>query len=272
MKKKALTRRVVWGFMGAVMASLLAPPIASADSVDLSTWTAESYPAVSGFGAGVWTVSAGGDTVTQSVNGQPTLFFSDFDAMGTDVRGTIRVTGSDDDFMGFVLGFDPGDTSSSGADYLLIDWKGANQDFDFGNPSTTPGGLAPAGLAVSRVTGVPTADEFWQHTNYASHTGGGLTELARGTNLGATGWARNTDYVFRFVFHGSQLQVYVDDVLELDIAGSFSNGRIGFYNFSQAGVVYSAFTVEDAPPIPEPATLSLLGVGMAAIAVRRRRC
>lgn len=272
MKDNALIHRVVWGFMGAVLASLLAAPMASAAPVDLNTWNPESYPAVSGFGAGVWTVSAGGGTVTQSVNGQPTLFYSDFNAMGTDVRGTIRVTGSDDDFIGFVLGFDPGDTSSSGADYLLIDWKGADQNFDFGTPSTTPGGLAPAGLAVSRVTGVPTADEFWQHTDYASHTGGGLTELARGTNLAATGWARNTDYEFRFVFHATQLQVYVDNVLELDIAGSFSNGRIGFYNFSQAGVVYSAFTVDPAPPIPEPATLSLLGVGMAALAARRRWC
>lgn len=215
--------------------------------VDLNTWTAESYPAVAGFGAGVWTVAPGGGTVTQSVNGQPTMFFSDFTVFNTQVSGQINVTGGDDDFIGFVFGFDPGDSANPNADYLLVDWKRGNQNFNFGAPSCTPGALAPAGLAVSRVTGLPTADEFWGHTDFDDMTcsplGDGLTELARGINLGGTGWASNTVYTFDFTFNATTFEVYVDGALEISIAGSFANGRLGFYNFSQAGVVYNAFTL-----------------------------
>ena len=126
------------------------------------------------------------------------------------------------------------------------------------------------------MTGVPTADEFWQHTDYSSHTGGGLTELARGTNLGSTGWVLGTEYEFEFVFLPGSLQVFVDGVLELDVTGTFADGRMGFYNFSQAGVTYSAFTQEEATaPIPEPTTLiiwSLLAtLGLSFYRRRRRR-
>ncbi len=247
---------------------------ANAATVDLRTWSAESYPAVSGFGAGVWTPSATGASVLQSVNGQPTLFVSDFDTFGTDVRGTIRVNpGGDDDYVGFALGFSPGDTTAAGADYLLVDWKQGTQAFNFGAPSNTPGSTAARGLAVSRVTGVPTADEFWGHVNFDTDTAGAVTELARGATLGSTGWAGNQDYVFRFVFQPTRLQVYVNDGLEMSVDGNFANGRMAFYNFSQSGVTYSAFTVDPAPPVPEPGTwaLSLLGLGLLAWHRRGRR-
>lgn len=255
--------------------------IASAAPVDLNTWTAESYPAVSGFGAGNWAVNGGGSSVFQSVNGQPTLFYSDFNAFGTLATGKIKVSssGGDDDYIGFVLGFRPNDTTNSTANYLLVDWKKVNQSFDFGEPSTTPGSTAYAGLAVSRVTGIPTADEFWGHTNFTTHTGGGLQEIARANTLGSTGWVHDTEYEFAFDFGPSNLDVYVDDVLQLSIAGSFLNGRLGFYNFSQASVTYSAFTLDSGTypdpgpgpgPVPEPATLLLLGLGLAGLTSMRR--
>lgn len=232
--------------------------------VVLNPWTAESYPAVAGFGAGVWTTAADGSSVIQSVNGQPTMFYSDFNAVNSDITGTIRVSGSDDDYIGFALGFMPGDTSNATADYLLVDWKRGTQPYNFGTPSNiTPGTTAPAGLAVSRVTGLPTADEFWGHTNFATENpAGGLEELARGNTLGSTGWAQNTDYNFRFVYQTNRLQVFVNDGLEMDISGSFSDGRLAFYNFSQAGVTYSAFNTEPAPTVPVPAAAWLFGSGL----------
>ncbi len=221
-------------------------PTSAQVPIDLTSWTQESYDAVSGFGAGVWTVSGGGTSVQQSVNGQPTLFYSPFDAFNTQAEGEIVAELGDDDFIGFVLGFDPGDSTNPNADYLLVDWKSGTQAFNFGAPSCTGGSTAQAGLAVSRVVGVPTADEFWGHVDLDGSCSGPeskVTELARATNLGSTGWAADQTYSFRFELTATQLRVFVDGSLEIEIAGLFSNGRFGFYNFSQANVTYSAYTV-----------------------------
>lgn len=262
-----------------LLMSLLVPASAQ-DPVDLSTWAAESYPAVAGFGAGVWTVAGDNLSVFQSVNGQPTLFQSDFTAFNTTFEGKIKVeTTGDDDFIGFALGFDPGDTSSSSADYLLVDWKQGDQSFNFGSPSCTPGSFAPKGLAVSRVTGIPTADEFWGHTNFdtpaCSDLSNGLQELQRGLTLGGTGWVDNTEYEFKFEFNPTSLRVFVDGVLEIDIAGTFADGRIAFYNFSQSDVRYSGFTVAplavdveiDIKPGSFPNSINLGSKGSVPVAI-----
>lgn len=263
-----------------IRAALIAVPFSASVAaaqvpVDLNSWTQQSYPAVAGFGAGVWNVAANGESVTQSVNGQPTMFASDFNAQGTEVKGRIQVnTQDDDDFIGFALGYHLGDITNSASDYLLVDWKQGTQYFDFDSPSNTPGSTANNGLAVSRVTGIPTADEFWGHTNFAQNAAGGLAELARGTTLGSTGWATGTTYEFRFVFLPNLLQVFVNDVMELNINGQFNDGSMAFYNFSQADVTYSAFTVKQVTTTPEPASIALMAAGLLVISglvARRKR-
>lgn len=245
------------------------------DPVDLITWTPESYPAVSGFGAGVWTVAGDGLSVFQSVNGQPTLFCSDFLAFDTKVEGKIVVTGTDDDYIGFALGFQPGDTSNANADYLLVDWKRNDQPFNFDSPSDTPGSTAYRGLAVSRVFGIPTADEFWGHLNFdhtSSDLSNGLQELQRADTLGNTGWVIGQEYVFTFQFSASSLKVSVDSVAEIDITGSFNNGRLCFYNFSQAEVTYSGFETTrlveiDIKPGSDPNCFNADGHGVIPVAI-----
>lgn len=238
--------------------------------VDLSAWQAQSYPVISGFLPGKWTVAADGNSVTQSVNGQPTMYASDFMAQGTEVTGKIRVNGNpwDDDFIGFALGYNIGDIANPAANYLLVDWKRETQSGDSKEYPTT----AKKGLAVSRVTGIPMADEFWGHIDFAGHTGGGLEELARGLTLGNTGWSPNTWYSFRFVFLPDLLEVFVDDVKQVSVSGAFSNGSMAFYNYSQEGVTYSAFTVRQVSTVPEPSTVLLLATGLlATVFVARRR-
>lgn len=245
--------------------------------VNLNTWTAESYPAVAGFNPGIWTVAPDGSSVLQSVNGQPTFFYSDFSAQGTTVTGRIRVNqgAGDDDFIGFALGFNPGDATNAGANYLLIDWKELDQDFNFGAPSASPGGAAPRGLAVSRVTGIPDADEFWQHDNLnGTPAGSGLEELARGATLGNVGWVEGQEYEFAFAFGPNNLVVSVDGVEQFNLVGAFGDGRMGFYNFSQQDVRYSAFEVDPGPfpgRVPEPGALPLVVASLLGVYLSRRR-
>ncbi len=265
--------------LAAILATTISVGAAGAATVDLTSWTTENYPAVSGFSGASWDVAADGSSVLQTVNGQPTIFYGGFSSFGLETTGKIEVTtGNDDDFVGFVLGFDAGDTSSATADYLLIDWKQATQSFDFsgGTANSTVGSQAPAGLAVSRVTGIPTADELWGHDNQVGNTNGGLVELARANTLGSTGWADNTEYEFSFDFGPNNLVVEVDGVEQFDLAGSFTNGSFGFYNFSQNAVRYSAFETNEGSfpsPVPLPASLPLLLVtlGGMGLAVRRRK-
>ena len=252
--------------------------IAASTPVNLNGWVAESYPAVTGFGAGVWKVQGGGSSVFQSINGQPTMFVGDFNTFGSKVNGKINSSGGgDDDYIGFALGYRHGGTTNLSANYLLIDWKRGTQSFDFGAPSSSPGGSAPAGLAVSRVIGIPDADEFWQHKNLTGTAAlSGLVELQRGATLGNIGWVAGTDYEFTFDFGPNNLQVFVNGAKQLDISGSFQNGPMAFYNFSQAGVTYSAFSVDAGsfpppPPVPEPGSLALMIGGLAWLALCRQR-
>ena len=218
--------------------------VAQAADVNLSGWTEETYPTVTGFSDPIWVLEGGNLAVKQTVNAQPTMFFSDFNAQGSTIEGVIEVqTTGDNDYIGFALGFEAGDASDTGADYLLVDWKQGFQTFNFNNAQSCPaGGDALEGLAVSRVTGIPTADEFWQHNDAGCNTDGGVEELQRGDTLGATGWADNTPVTFKFQFTATNLKVFVDGTLELDVDGVFPDGRIAFYNFSQPNVRYSAFT------------------------------
>jgi hypothetical protein len=223
---------------------------ALAGPVDLSTWTAQHYSP----GAGNWVLQPGNTSVLQTLNGAPTVFLSNQSALGTDIQGNVRVTTtSDDDFIGFVLGFSAGDFSNAAADYLLIDWKQSSQSG------------AAVGLAVSQVTG--TGGDFWTHTN-------GVTELARGATLGSTGWVDNVGYTFGFTFTPTNLQVSVNGVQQFNIAGNFSDGNFGFYNASQSNVLYSGFTQDTIPGgVPDSGTTAgLLGVGLLGlVALSRRR-
>lgn len=233
--------------LATIVAPFLAPALAAQTTVDLSSWSSETYDA-SGFGDGLWTPAPDGSSVVQSVNGDPTFFVGDFSTANTIVEGKIEVlsSGGDNDLIGFAIGFQPGDTTNPAADYLLIDWKQGTQGYDFGDPSCTPSSTSDVGLAISRVTGIPTADELWGHENFdatCSDLANGVVELQRATNLGSTGWSTGQEYTFRFEVSTSRVTVYVDGNQELDVFGTFPDGRICFYNFSQANVEYSAFTL-----------------------------
>ncbi|WP_051882257.1 hypothetical protein [Parvularcula oceani] len=221
-------------------------------AVDLSTWAAD--------GQGTWNLAPDANSVVQTQNGIPGIFFNGEDSQGQSLSGTIEVqqTG-DDDFIGFVLGYNAGDIGSEDVNYILIDWKQRDQSFY--------GEVAPAGLAISRVTGVlDNGPGAWWHD-----PSDGVEELARATNLGSVGWEDNTVYEFDLVFTDSLIQVFVNDILEISLEGSFMNGSFGFYNYSQANVRYGALTQAVVDPIPLPGAAAFMLTGLGAAAFGRRR-
>lgn len=242
----------------ALSASLLiGSGVANAALIDLSTWEHD--------GNGTWaTQGVNNDSVLQSINGQPTVFFENgSNARDTAISGNIQVgSTSDDDFVGFVLGYQNDELSSASADYWLVDWKQGNQSYG--------GSTALAGLALSHVTDGSVENYFWGH-----HTG--IDEIARGSNLGSTGWVVGTTYSFDIIHTASLIQVKVDGNVELSVSATtagvseFNDGAYGFYNYSQNNVLYSGLEerVIITNSVPEPTSLAILSLGLIGFASRK---
>ena len=236
------------GKLSTVVSLSMAAHFASASvvPVDLTGWVSE--------GSGNWTVAADNNSVFQSQNGQPTVFFeSGTTSQGQALSGQITVeTTGDDDFIGFVLGYSTGELSSG--DFWLIDWKQGDQ------------GTALVGLSLSYVGTGAIGSDFWSHS-------APVNELQRASNLGSTGWADNTTYDFDLVFTSSLIQVYVDDVLEINYSGVFSDGAFGFYNYSQGSVRYAGLTTQDSNNFTEasaPGSLLVFTLAMFSLYQRRK--
>ncbi len=243
----------------------LAGTMALAAPIDLTPWT-ERGPAANGN----WTVAPGGASVSQSVNGDPTFFVSPGSFQNTTFRGTIEIfTTSDNDYAGFVMGFNGPASTGNDMNFVLLDWREATQ--------SSGGYTAQEGFALSRVNGTITnyLPGFWGHTDSTE-----FDVLA--TDFGTTrGWEPNTVYNFEILYQENRIRVDLSGgafgagQTVFDVTGTFPAGSFGFYNYSQASVRYSGIT-EDAAPlpsesIPEPATVGLVGAALAALAFSRRR-
>lgn len=241
-----------WFVRLAACALAVVPAAAMAASVNLSGWRPEGA-------GGHWVLQAGNTAVRQTLNGAPTVFYSDFNSFNRVLRGTVSVaTGTgDDDFIGFVLGFTPGDLTSTTGNFLLIDWRQSGQG---------TGCQGSAGLAVSQVTaGLSGGDGAW------CHNAQGVSELQRAATLGNSGWVAGRSYDFEFAYNAIGLTVWVDGIQQLSIAGNFADGRFGFYNNSQKSVTYSG--VSNATALPEPSSwaMMMLGFGLLGATLRHRR-
>jgi len=241
-----LPRKSLMALLVIALTAFTIPIAAAADPVDFSTWTVHDQP-YTGNGMsdpGDWVIDPSGLSVVQLVNGRPTFFASPHPVDGYRITATFQTPAVDNDFFGVALGFTP-----TASEYLLIDWRQSFQDIEWGEGTGPVNGIA--GLAVSRVTGVPTLNEFWGHTDSPANPAGGLEELARGSGLGTTGWADDASYEFVIEYTTSSLDVWVDDALEISITGDFPSGPLALYNFSQPGMTMSGLTTEPLNSAPE---------------------
>ncbi len=230
--------------LGLGIASALAGPI------DLTTWQQEGP-----LSNGRWTVSGDGTSVVQSINGNPTFFVSPDYFLNNSFEGEFRVqTTSDDDYIGFVLF-----TGTVNDPFYLFDWKQANQ-----SGSTR-------GFYFSEVTGGAGAIPFGNH--HLSSTGYTVID----TNLGI-GWADHTTYGFSLDYTATNITIGISGgvfgggTTIFDIDGIYEEARFGFYNFSQANVLYQGFTEEIiiVPSVPEAnSTLMLTMAGILGLLAMR---
>jgi hypothetical protein len=252
---------------------------AAAAPSDLTTYTTENFPLAASFPSAVWVTTP--TTATLQNNADASVLLSPDSALNK--RIVARVTpGTDDDVVGFVLGFESGDSFiGSTADYLLIDWKGASQNFDFADGDLgnfhhdqTGTGNMPVGLALSRITGSPTADEFWQHANLPENSTGGVEELARGATLGSAAYNRSGgSHQFDITYTATNLKVSVDGVEQFNVNGSFPDGNFGLYSawqgpqptFSDVQIFPSGFTGLSATVDRATGNITLRNTGTIAV-------
>ena len=206
--------------------------------LDLTTFLTEKYPkADAGFVVGDWITTA--TTASLGSNADATILYTPTNVVNKRITGTLA-PGTDDDVVGFVVGFNTGETViGATGEYFLIDWKGATQAFDFvdsgGGPtfhSLTGTGNMPAGLALSRVNGSANADELWQHVDLAASPSGSVTQLARGATLGATPYDRSGfgTHQFDIAITDHEIIVKVGGVEQFAYAGTFAPGSFGLYS------------------------------------------
>ncbi len=245
---------------------------ALAGLVDLSTWSEE------GPGGGSWTVAGDNNSVIQSVNSAtPTFFISDDPFINSVFTGTIAVeTTGDDDFIGFVFGYQQPFSGNGDAttdfDFLLFDWKQANQDTGTEGfyLSQVSGDFSDNGISHTVLT---TNNPFWSHVD--NNDGNSSFTLLDALTGAGQGWQDNTIYNFELTFQTNLLEIVIDggdfnNQTIFSMAGSYTAGSFGFYNFSQAGVRYAAITEDVAPlRMTEPSSIVLLFVAIAGLCTRK---
>ena len=198
--------------------------------VNLGNWTHEGLLA-----NGNWTISADSSAVVQSVNDEPTFFVSPDTFENVTIRGSFFVSGGDDDYIGFVFGYQRPVGEEEFFDFYLLDWKGRAQEG------------AQEGFTLSEVfgyvdviSGTNTSHPYWNHTD--------TTQTVLGTLYGtAHGWNSGTVYDFELIYEPNRVRISIDTTQIFDISGTFRPGRFGFYNYSQPGVTYQNFSLNEAP-------------------------
>jgi hypothetical protein len=184
-----------------------------------------------------YSFSEDGTVAIQGTNALPSAY------VNQRVVGNVRITGevtvettSDDDLIGLVFGWqDP-------SNFYLVDWKQATQP-------DTECETAEIGVSIKRFqsdAAIGDCPSFW------SSAGSDAVTILSPASANPIGWADNQKYRFVVDFRPGDITVQIlqgDVVLATATSAdsTWSEGRFGFYNFSQQEVRYELVTFEPLP-------------------------
>lgn len=202
--------------------------------VDLNNWSQEGLA-----NNGNWNISTDGTSVLQTINGAPTFFVSPDTIFNTVVRGKFIVeTTGDDDFIGFVFGYQRPVGEEEYFNFILFDWKQITQRWNIWT--------GYEGFTLARIEGIITGALSSGNVPYWGHADTNMQVIA--TKYADTlGWADNTEYMFELSYRSDRIIIKIDSVTIFNVSGDFPQGRFGFYNYSQPYVRYQEFILNQYP-------------------------
>jgi len=214
-------------------AGMAAPALGQAiDFSTFSEWQGGGfYPPAATFTPADWQLRDGTAGAACLGNANVTIYYDSIQMDGQRITG-LMYPGDDDDLVGFAFGYTSSDDFNFNADFLILDWKGADQTFNFADVAGSEGTFhdvtgatsCPSGLRIARVRGTPTADELWGGVDLPENdTGpfapGGVTELARAFDIDRFPYDRTlgTAYQFDIDLTPTNIKVWVNGVLQFDL-------------------------------------------------------